>query len=61
MQKKSETNVPPFPLEFIKRMKAMLGNGFEDFIMFLQPAACTGIEGQYAAYKYSSVSALLSF
>ena len=32
MQKKSETNVPPFPLEFIKRMKAMLGNGFEDFI-----------------------------
>ena len=32
MQKKSELNIPPFPIEFIKRMKAMLGDCFEDFI-----------------------------
>ncbi len=32
MQKKSETNMSPFPLEFIKRMRAMLGDGFEEFI-----------------------------
>lgn len=32
MQKKHETNMPPLPIEFIKRMKSMLGDGFEDFI-----------------------------